>query len=105
MIFVWTGRGWLIPCSLMVSIGLLVIPAPPGRFWPLTMAFALAGLFCVGLGLHGRFRPARWVRRPSTGCERFQRPRHTAYWIRAEYWGLIYLLFAIWLQYRHGAPQ
>jgi hypothetical protein len=103
MIFVSTGQGGWIPGSLILSICLMMgldqwLLAPPLRFWPFTMSIALAGLFRVGLGLHGRFSPASWVRDTATGCERFKRPSHTAYWIRAEYWGLIYLGLATWLQ-------
>jgi hypothetical protein len=103
MIFVWTGQGGWIPGSLIVSLILMMgvdkwLLAPGQRIWPVTMAFALAGLFCVGLGLHGRFSPARNVRDPATGRVRFKRPSHSAYWIRAEYWGLLYLGLASWLQ-------
>ena len=102
MIFVWKGRGGWIPGSLILSICFMMgidqwlLRTP--RFWPFTMSIALAGLFCVGLGLHARFSPARWVYDPKTGCERFKRPCHSAYWIRAEYWGLMYLGLAAWLQ-------
>jgi len=111
MIFVWRGRGGWIPISLILGICLMMgfdqwLLAPPLRFWPFTMGIALAGLFCVGLGLHARFSPARWVLDPATGCERFVRPCHSAYWIRAEYWGLIFLALAAWVQaLPHGAPQ
>lgn len=103
MIFVWTGKGWWIPSSLMISIVLMMgvdqyLLAPGRRIWPVTMAGVLAGLFCVGLGLHARFSPARLVRDPATGRERFKRPSHSAYWIRAEYWGLLFLALATWLQ-------
>lgn len=103
MIFIWTGRGGWIPGSLILSVCLAIgadryLLAPGPRIWPITLSIALAGLFCVGLGLHGRFSPARLTRNPATGCERFQRPSHTAYWIRAEYWGLLFLVLATWLQ-------
>ena len=103
MIFVWTGKGGWIPGSLILSLCLMMgvdkwVLAPGPRIWPGTLAIALAGLFCVGLGLYARFSPARAVRDPATGRERFVRPSHSAYWIRAEYWGLLYLVLATWLQ-------
>src|SRR5260221_11932831 len=103
MIFIWTGQGGWIPGSLILGLCLwgcvytwLITSHPP--VWSWTLAFALAGLFCVGLGMHARFSPARLVRDPATGCERFKRPGHTAYGIRAEYWGLLYLGLAVWMQ-------
>lgn len=103
MIFVWTGRGEWIMYSILLSGGVAVgldqwLLAPGERIWPYSMAFALAGLFSVGLGLHARFSPARHVRNSATGCERFKRPNHSLYWIRAEYWGLCYLALAAFIQ-------
>ena len=110
MIFIWTGRGWSIPGSLILGLCLwfcmyncLLASEPP--LWSMTLVFALSGLFCVGLGMHARFSPARLVRDPATGIERFKRPSHSAYWIRAEYWGLLYLGLATWMQtVLHATP-
>jgi len=107
MIFVWTGKGGWIPGSLILGVCLMMgveklFPSLGSRTWLVTLIPALSGLFCVGLGLHGRFSPARWVLDPATGRERFRRPVHSAYWVRAEYWGLLFLGLAIWLQ--HSLP-
>jgi hypothetical protein len=101
MIFIWTGQGGWIPGSLILCLCVTTaidrwLLAPSGIGF--TLPIAVAGLFCVGLGLHARCSPARLVRNSATGCELFMRPKHSAYWIRAEYWGLLYLGLAVWLQ-------
>ena len=111
MFFIWTGQGGWIPGSLILGLCLwggmkwLLTSDPP--FWSLTLVVAVAGLFCVGMGMHARFSPARLVFDPATGRERFKRPSHSAYWIRAEYWGLLYLGLAAWMQsaFHSGAAR
>ena len=109
MIFVSTGQGGWIPGSLILGLCLWggwnwVLNADP-PIWSFTLILVLAGLFCIGLGMHARFSPARWVRDPATGCEWFRRPSHSAYWIRAEYWGLAYLGIAAWMATPPGGAQ
>jgi hypothetical protein len=110
VIFFWKGKGLWIPSSLM-AVGLWMYvhewlfdsKAPD---WQCALLVALAGLSCVGLGLHARFSHARWVFDPRTGCERFKRPSHSFYWIPADYWGLFYLALATAIQSGlHGAAK
>ena len=75
----------------------------PGRHIGLiALAIAAAGVFCIGLGLQARFSPARFVLERQTGRELFEKPVHSMYWIRAEYWGLLYLCIAYWLWFVRG---
>jgi hypothetical protein len=103
MIWVSSGKGGWVFWSLFLTLGLMMglehyfLP-PGGRPWPLSLAFAISGLFSVGLGLFARFSPPRLILERKTGRELMRRPLHSLYWIRAEYWGVLFLGLAIFLQ-------
>jgi len=98
LLFFWvtSGRGRWIPISLILALLLMMgvdhYLLPPGdRIWPAGVGLALSGAFCVALGLHGRFSPPRLILERQTGRELIRRPVHSLYWIRAEYWGIVFL--------------
>ncbi len=57
---------------------------------------ALAGLSCIALGLHARLHPGFTAIDARTGRPMRMRPVHSAYFIRAEYWGVAFLGVAAW---------
>lgn len=102
MIFIWAGRGGWILGSLLISVLAMlamdqwIFPPDAGPL-PLAAAFGIAGVFCLGLGIHARLQSPQRTLERHTGRERVLPVVHSMYWIRAEYWGLLYLGMAIWL--------
>lgn len=103
MILIWSGRGlWILwalllaPCAAALAIEYLAVD-PGQKMLALYGAIALAGLFCIGLGLQARRSPPRLLLERQTGRELMRRPVHSLYWLRAEYWGLLCLLLSGWL--------
>ena len=105
MLWLWTssGRGNWIAGSLILALALMLgidryVLAPGDRVWPVTVAFVLSGLFSIALGFHARFTSPRLILERHTGRELVRRPVHSLYWIRAEYWGVLFFGLAILLQ-------
>jgi hypothetical protein len=95
------GRGlWVLYSLFMGTIaaaGLLKL-APDTPTWLFALlAFLLPGILCVTMGVRARSQPARQVVDPPTGRESKQRPLHSLYWIRIEYWGALFLIFGAWV--------
>jgi hypothetical protein len=96
LFWVSSGKGGWIFGSLIlvlaVMMGLDHYLLPPGdRVWPVAVGLALSGAFSLALGLHARFSPPRLILERQTGREIMRRPIHSMYWIRAEYWGILFL--------------
>jgi hypothetical protein len=106
MIIVYSGRGgWilgilLLSAVLVISLDRWLFPQDTGLV-PLAIAFAISGIFCLGLGMHARLQHPRMARERETGRERRMLVVHSLYWIRAEYWGLLYLGLAAWFGTLH----
>ena len=114
MLWLWTtsGRGGWVAGSLVLALALMLgidnyVLAPGDRVWPVTVAFVLSGLFSVALGLHARFSSLLMILERHTGRELVRRPVHSLYWIRAEYWGVLFFGLAILVQStaRTGSAQ
>ena len=101
MFFVWSGSGyWALIAPVVTLIAMMEADEHwfhASTAWPLALALAIAGLFCVGLGAHARLQPKKAVLERQTGRELVVGPVHSVYWVRAEYWGVGYLLLAAWL--------
>jgi hypothetical protein len=109
MFFVWSGKGIWIFGIPMISLSILLAVDhymfPPGhRVWPISLGFAIAGVANIILGLVSRQSPPQPMLERQTGRERYMRPVCSAYWIRAEYWGAIFLALAAWFQTITPAP-
>jgi len=103
MFWISSGKGGWIFGSLFLAMALMMgvdkYVLPPGdRVWPLAVALAISGLFSLALGLHARFSPPRLTLERQTGRELMRRPVHSIYWIRAEYWGILFLGLGILMQ-------
>jgi hypothetical protein len=109
MFLVYSGKGIWILIIPMISLGLLLAidhqMSPLGHHvWPISLGFAIAGVANVILGLLCRQTPPRLTLERQTGRERIMRPVCSAYWIRAEYWGLAFLALAAWFQRLKPTP-
>jgi hypothetical protein len=60
-------------------------------WWPLHSAFLLGAIVTFALGRYLNRNPAEETIYEKTGPVTVLRPRHTLYFIRMEYWGLIIL--------------
>ena len=82
--------------TLALMIGLVRYFLPPGwEVRPVSMACVFFGLFSLLLGLSARLSRPRLILERQTGRELMRRPAPSLYWIRAEYWGAIFLGVAI----------
>jgi hypothetical protein len=102
MMWVSSGKGGWIAGSLVLALALMMgidrlVLSPGDGIWYIALALALSGLFSVALGLHARFSAPRLILERQTGRELMRRPVHSLYWIRAEYWGLLFLGLAMFL--------
>ena len=108
MVFVFSGKGFWIFGSLVIAFLIAawlerLIEPGANRIWPICAALIASGLVCIGMGVHALLSPERFVIERQTGRERMVRPVHSAYWLRAEYWGVLYLCLAGWLAVLHVA--
>src|SRR6266404_3723172 len=76
-----------LPGSSQSGIDLLATEA----WWPLHSAFLLGAIVTFALGRYLNRNPAEETIYEKTGPVTVLRPRHTLYFIRMEYWGLIIL--------------
>lgn len=107
MIFAYSGCGaWIVAVfvgTFLVLAGVAKythLLSPSHSAWVLPIPFAVTALFCGGLAAHSRCAKPRLTLERLTGRERLLRPRHTLYWISAEYWSLVFLALAGWLATR-----
>jgi hypothetical protein len=109
MFFVWSGKGIWIFGIPMISLSILLMAdrylfPPAHHVWPISLGLAIAGLANIVLGVRSRQSPPRPILERQTGRERYMRPVCSAYWIRAEYWGVIFLALAAWFLTTKPAP-
>ena len=88
---IWSGRGILTPLILAAAVLLYVFlsSAEVVRF-TFPLAFLLAGAANWYLGKRWNGKPGRIMMDESTGERIEYKPNHTLFWIKMEYWGVVF---------------
>jgi hypothetical protein len=112
MIF-YTGRGafalaiFIAPFIVIASIlnygfGFDVLATK--SWWPLHSLMLMGAILTFVVGWYWNREMVEDTIRERSGLVKVLRPRHTLYWIRMEYWGLIFLAvyfaFSLYRSYR-----
>jgi hypothetical protein len=104
VIIVWRGMGGIvlivgILVSLIVNIVTSSVYEEPNYFqshlWPKLLALLLCGAICWFLGRYLNSRPGIVVVDAQTGQQTVERPYHHLFFLKMEYWGLVYWVVAV----------
>ena len=111
--FFTTGRGgfvlaiFIAPFVVIASIlfyGFGIDVLTTRSWWPLHSLMLLGAILTFVVGWYWNRRMVEDTIREKSGLVKVLRPRHTLYWIRMEYWGLIflavYIAFSAYRSYR-----
>ncbi len=93
---VWSGKGFLSVLVLVVSLFVLVsvFPKEQGDY-AFILAFFAAGAFSWFMGKKWNEEEARTVIDKATGQEIILKPNHSLFWIKLQYWGIIFGVFGL----------
>jgi hypothetical protein len=93
---VWSGKGILSVLVLIVSFVLLVnvIPKAQGDY-AFVLSFFIAAAFSWFMGKKWNEGEARTVVDKTTGQEFTLKPNHSLFWIKMQYWGIIFGAFGL----------
>lgn len=104
MILVWSGRGYVVPASAFLA-ALATEVFTEAAFkddryyqehaWPLSAALAVGGIVSYVVGKGRGESPRDPLAQPTLGPPPLAPPRHTFFWVRAEYWGIGLILGAV----------
>ncbi|WP_281986616.1 hypothetical protein [Aquimarina aggregata] len=88
---VWSGRGFLSLIILVIVYVVLLnfIPKEQGDY-ALVIGLFIAGIFSWIMGKKWNKPEGRTVIDKSTGQEIILKPNHSLFWIKMEYWGIIF---------------
>lgn len=88
---VWSGRGFLSAVVLIVSIVILayILPKEQGNYGIIISLF-IAGIFSWFMGKKWNQKNTRTLVDKESGQEVTLKPNHSLFWIKMEYWGLIF---------------
>lgn len=107
MIVVWAGKGFWVPyillgcfAPLFAAVMMAEAKDDQGRsiffvnnwWWTVGLTFLAAGAINWFVGRHYNNRPAELLIDPMTGVEQYYRPNHSFYWLKMEYWGVLFAL-------------
>ena len=92
---IWSGRGILTPLILILFIVLMTFISTSlftaeSAIYSMAVAFILAGASNWYLGKKWNNAPGRIVVDEATGERIELKSNHTLFWIKMEYWGVIF---------------
>jgi len=89
---VWTGRGFLSILILVLTLILctLIIPTTHADYAFISSLY-IAGFFSYILGINWNNRVVRTFIDKETGKEVAFKSHHSLFWIKMEYWGIIFI--------------
>lgn len=103
---VWSGNGFLSILVLGASIFLLGAILPETKIdYGFSFAFFIAGAFSWFMGKRWNEAESKVVIEKSTGKELIIRPNHTLFWIKIQYWGIIFVIFGCLFLYTEFFPN
>ncbi len=93
---VWSGRGFLAILVLVVSLFLLVslVPREQGDY-AFVGAFFIAAAFSWFMGKKWNEAEGRTMIDKASGQEFILKPNHSLFWIKLQYWGVIFGIFGL----------
>ncbi len=93
---VWSGRGILSVLILLVSFGIFVsvLPTEAGDY-SFVLAFFIAAAFSWFLGRKWNEGEGKSFIDKETGQEIVIRPNHSLFWIKMQYWGVIFGIIGV----------
>ena len=88
---VWSGKGFLSVLVLIVSLFLFVklMPTEYGDY-AFVLSFFITAVFSWFMGKKWNEEETRTVVDKATGQEIILKPNHSLFWIKLEYWGIIF---------------
>lgn len=94
---IWSGRGILTPLILLLlivvsSVLSAALSSVEAAIYTMPIAFLLAGWANWHLGNKWNNVPGRIVVDEATGERIELKPRHTFFWIKMQYWGIVLLV-------------
>jgi hypothetical protein len=93
---VWSGKGFLAVLILIISFGLFVnvFPKEQGDY-AFVLAFFIAGAFSWFMGKKWNEESGRTVIDKVSGQEIILKENHSLFWIKLQYWGIIFSAFGL----------
>ena len=93
---VWSGKGFLAVIVLVISFALFsnVFPKEQADY-AFVLAFFIAGAFSWFMGKKWNDENARTVVDKATGQEIVLKGNHSLFWIKLQYWGIIFSVFGL----------
>jgi hypothetical protein len=98
---VWSGRGILAVLVLVLSFALFanVFPKEQGDY-AFVVAFFIAGAFSWIMGKKWNEENGRAVIDKATGQEIMLKENHSLFWIKLQYWGIIFSAFGVMMLFQ-----
>jgi hypothetical protein len=93
---VWSGKGFLAVVILVLSFALFANVFPKEQEdYAFVVAFFIAGAFSWFMGKKWNHENARTVIDKATGQEIVLKENHSLFWIKLQYWGIIFSAFGL----------
>lgn len=93
---VWSGRGVLSIIVLVVVFGLSVSILPTeSQDWSFVITSLVTGVFSWIFGKKWNEKEGQTVIDKATGQEMILKPNHSLFWIKMQYWGIIFGVLSI----------
>ena len=93
---VWSGKGFLSVLVLIVSLFLFVklMPTEYGDY-AFVLSFFIAAVFSWFMGKKWNEEETRTLVDKASGQEIILKPNHSLFWIKLQYWGIIFGAFGL----------
>jgi hypothetical protein len=93
---VWSGKGFFSVLVLVISFILLVSIVPKEQAnYALVLSLFIAGAFSWFMGKKWNDQEGRTMIDKATGQEIMLKPNHSLFWIKLQYWGIIFGVFGL----------
>lgn len=94
MMIVWNGRGYMIPLVFILSAFVGVMLIEDANLLALAVSLPV-GVFCWVKGRKWNNASPKTYRDEATGEQIIVKPNHSLFWIKMQYWGVIFGLLSI----------
>ncbi|MEM9339101.1 MAG: hypothetical protein AAGA66_10260 [Bacteroidota bacterium] len=88
---IWSGRGFLAPLVFISTGVLFTFLLPEGQSdLAVSIGFILAGVFSWVMGRKWNGEAPKTYLDQATNQQVVVKPNHTLFWIKIEYWGIVF---------------